>query len=351
MVTLTLALLHRQLLDIPRKSLFSPNPNTSPNPNLKPFVRPLPGVYWEKCNSTRASFIRKTKHFCLLQPYLVWKNLLRWSRKQIQKFVAHWKVAKNRLKEKSSGRMHTKRQNRKVCSSLRSISSSPDHWRTSKLPQQEFSQIEDFQTTLSSRSQLESSAGKPVTSRSTIQTPRQELRTTSPHSAGMKGSATSEGQKDNFFCRRKGLFRASTWSLVCQLHAYEKWRRCRNHNYQNKVGVHLSRYRSMASQRVLIYIVYILKIVCRTNRSLQGPPHERCLSIHPLDPIDVYKSLRSFPLSLSLSHSSRLTTRRTWTWSCLQLITKRLFTTVLSETTLEPFTNIVNDRTHCQALH
>ena len=33
MVTLTLALLHRQLLDIPRKSLFSPNPNTSPNLN------------------------------------------------------------------------------------------------------------------------------------------------------------------------------------------------------------------------------------------------------------------------------------------------------------------------------
>ena len=167
MVTLTLALLHRQLLDFPRKSLFSPHPNTNPNPNLKPFVRPLP----------RASFIRKTKHLCLLQPYLVWKNLLRWSRKQIQKFVAHWKFAKNRLKEKSSGRMHTKRQNRKVCSSLRSISSSPDHWRTSKLPQQGRVLSDwriDFQTTLSSRSQLESSAGKPVTSRSTIQTPRQD---------------------------------------------------------------------------------------------------------------------------------------------------------------------------------
>ena len=37
------------------------------------------------------------------------------------------KFAKNRLKEKSSGRMRTKRQNRKVCSSLRSISSSPSH--------------------------------------------------------------------------------------------------------------------------------------------------------------------------------------------------------------------------------
>ena len=38
------------------------------------------------------------------------------------------KFAKSRLKEKSSGRMRTKRQNRKVCScSLRSISSSPGH--------------------------------------------------------------------------------------------------------------------------------------------------------------------------------------------------------------------------------
>ena len=37
------------------------------------------------------------------------------------------KFAKNCLKEKSSGRMRTKRQNRKVCSFLRSISSSPGH--------------------------------------------------------------------------------------------------------------------------------------------------------------------------------------------------------------------------------
>ena len=118
------------------------------------------------------------------------------------------KFAKNRLKEKSSGRMRTKRQNRKVCSSLRSISSSPGHWRTSKLPQQGrvlSDRRRNFQTTLSSRSQLESSAGKQVTSSSTIQTPRQELRTTSPQGAGMKGSATSEGQKDNFSAERRSF--------------------------------------------------------------------------------------------------------------------------------------------------
>ena len=147
------------------------------------------------------------------------------------------KFAKNRLKEKSSGRMRTKRQNRKVCSSLRSISSSPGHWRTSKLPQQSRVLSDrriDFQTTLSSRSQLESSAGKPFTSSSTIQTPRQELRTTSPQGAGMKGSAHLDfrGPKGQLFLRNEGLFKASTWSLVSQLHACEKWRRCSNHNYQ-----------------------------------------------------------------------------------------------------------------------
>ena len=114
------------------------------------------------------------------------------------------KFAKNRLKEKSSGRMRTKRQNCKVCSSLRCISSFPGRWQTSKLPQQGRILSDrriDFKTTLSSRSQLESSAGKPFTSSSTIQTPRQELRTTSPQGAVM--CATSEGQEDNSFCRTK----------------------------------------------------------------------------------------------------------------------------------------------------
>ena len=46
------------------------------------------------------------------------------------------KFAKSRLKEKSSGRMRTKRQNRTACCFLRCISSSPGHWQHSKLPQQ-----------------------------------------------------------------------------------------------------------------------------------------------------------------------------------------------------------------------
>ena len=116
------------------------------------------------------------------------------------------KFAKSCLKEKSSGRKRTKRQNRKVCRFLRSLSSSPGHWQASKLSQEGRVLSDrkiDLQTTLSSRSQLESSDGKPFTSNSANQTPRQELRTTPLQGARMEGSATSEGQNDNFFYRTK----------------------------------------------------------------------------------------------------------------------------------------------------
>ena len=169
------------------------------------------------------------------------------------------KFAKSRLKEKSSGRMRTKRRNRKECCFLHFFSSSPGPWQTSKLPQEGRVLSDrkiDLQTTLLSRSQLESSAGKPFTSSWANQTPRQELRTTPLKGARMEGSATSEGQNDNFFYRTKneGLFKASTWSLVIQLHAREKWRRWGNHNYQKIrlecTQVAIDRNRSMASQRV-----------------------------------------------------------------------------------------------------
>ena len=70
----------------------------------------------------------------------------------------------------------------------------------------------------------------------------------------MKGSATSEGQKRQLFLQNEGLFKASTWSLVSQLHACENWRCCGNHNYQKIwlecTSVDIDRNRSMASQRV-----------------------------------------------------------------------------------------------------
>ena len=181
----------------------------------------------------------------LLQHYRVWKYLIRWSRKTNPKVRGTLKslpkiVSKRSHQEECVQSAQTARclapcvpsQVLQVTDELPSFPSKAElisDWRI------------DFQTTLPSRSQRESSAGKPVTSRSTIQTTRQKLRTTSPHGAGMKGSATSEGQKDNFFLQNEDLFKASTWSLVSQLHACEKWRRCSNHNYQK---IRLECYRS-----------------------------------------------------------------------------------------------------------
>ena len=71
---------------------------------------------------------------------------------------------------------------------------------------------------------------------------------------------------------------------------------------KNKVGVHLSRY--SLTKGFNLHCVHPKNSVCRTNRFLQGPPQERCLSIHPLDPTGAYKNRCK---SLSLSHSSRPT--------------------------------------------
>ena len=69
----------------------------------------------------------------------------------------------------------------------------------------------------------------------------------------MNGSATSEGQND-IFLQNEGVFKASTASLVSQLHAREKLRPYVNHNYQKIrlecAQVAIDRNRSMASQRV-----------------------------------------------------------------------------------------------------
>ena len=132
--------------------------------------------------------------------------------KQVQKFVAHWKFAKSRLKEKSSGRMRTKRQNRKECCFLRCFSSSSGRWKTSKLPQEGRVLSDrkiDVQTTLSSRSQLESSAGKPFTSSAANHTPRQELRTTPLQGVRMEGSATSaQRAKTTTFSTERRFFQS-----------------------------------------------------------------------------------------------------------------------------------------------
>ena len=69
----------------------------------------------------------------------------------------------------------------------------------------------------------------------------------------MNGSATWRA-RTTFFLQNEGLFKASTASLVSQLHAREDWRPNGNHNYQKIrlecAQVAIDRNRSMASQRV-----------------------------------------------------------------------------------------------------
>ena len=182
----------------------------------------------------------KKKRFCLLQPYLVWKFLSHWSRKTSPKVRGTLKSLPNSSQRKVIRKNAYKAPNRKVCCFLRCFSSSPGLWKTSKLPQEGrvlSDQKIDLQTTLSSRSLLESSAGKPFTSSSANQTPRQELRTTPLQGARMhmEGSATSECQNNTFFYRTKVL-------KVC-MHAKNGGAGV-TITKKIKVGVHPSRYRS-----------------------------------------------------------------------------------------------------------
>ena len=49
---------------------------------------------------------------------------------------------------------------------------------------------------------------------------------------GDEGKRNFRGPKRQLFQQNEGLFKAPTESLVSQLHAREKWRRCGHHNYQ-----------------------------------------------------------------------------------------------------------------------
>ena len=72
--------------------------------------------------------------------------------------------------------------------------------------------------------------------------------------ARMKGSASSEGQNDNFFCRTKVFSKRQQHRLSLSCMHAKKWRPCGNHNYQKIrlecAQVAINRNRSMASQRV-----------------------------------------------------------------------------------------------------
>ena len=98
----------------------------------------------KKSNPTRASFIRKKKRFCLLQPYLVWKFLSHWSRKTSPKVRG---TLKNMPKVVSK-RSHQEEcvQSAKTAKSVASCVASQVLQVADKLPsfprKAEFSQIE-----------------------------------------------------------------------------------------------------------------------------------------------------------------------------------------------------------------
>ena len=77
----------------------------------QPFVRPLPGVQTQK-NAILQERLLSEKRSTFVYSNLTLSESIFFAdhEKQIQKFVAHRKVCQNRLKEKSSGRMRTKRQ-------------------------------------------------------------------------------------------------------------------------------------------------------------------------------------------------------------------------------------------------
>ena len=221
-------------------------------------MRPLPGVQnWEKSNPTKSSFIRKKKRFCLLQPYLVWKFCLTDHEKQVQKFVAYWKVCqkssqrevirKNSYKASKPQRVLLPALLLKFSRSLTNVQASPGRQRSlrskDRCPNHAVvliaAGIERWQT-------VHFQLSKPDT----------KTRTAYNATAGREdgGKRNFRGPKRQLFLQNKGFFKASTWSLIIQLHAREKWRHWGNHNYQKIrlecTQVAIDRNRSMASQRV-----------------------------------------------------------------------------------------------------
>ena len=228
----------------------------------QPFEIPLPGVQiWETRHSEKMPFIRKKETFFVHYNLSLFTSTYFTDHEtQIQTFMGHWKVSQSRLKEKRARTKSTTQQVRGVCSSLRCISwsFSPCHCQTSKLPQQGrlfSSQKIDFQTTLSSESQLESGAGKcSLPAQQSETKTRTAYNSTTWRADGEKRNFT--GPKRQLFLQNEGVFEGSTSSLVSQLHPGKKWRRCGNHNYQKLkfecTQVTIVRNRTMESQRVKI---------------------------------------------------------------------------------------------------
>ena len=227
----------------------------------------------------------------ILQPYLVWKLLSHWSRKTNPKVRGTLKSLPKIVSKRSHQEecVHS-RQNREVWCFLRCISSSPGLWQTSKLSPTRHSPLRS-KDRRPSHAVVEIAAGieRWQTVHSQLSKPDTKTRTAYNSSVGRgdEGKRNFGGLKRQLFLQNKGLFKASTASLVSQLHAREKWRPYGNQNYQKIrlefTQVAIDRNRSMASQRVkVLFTVLYRKIgkiwhasmfLTKTSRANLFSPH------------------------------------------------------------------------------
>ena len=177
--------------------------------------------------------------------------------KQIQKFVAHWKVC-----QKSSQR-EVIRKNAYIAPKPQSVFLPALHLKFSR-------SLTNFQASQARQSSLRSRDRCPnhsviwiadgierwQTVHFQLSKPDTKTRTAYNSTAGHgdEGKRNFRGPKRQLFPQNEGFFKASTASLVSQLNARKKGRRCGNHNYQKIrlkcTQVAIDRNRSMASQRV-----------------------------------------------------------------------------------------------------
>ena len=155
--------------------------------------------------------------------------------KQIQKFVAHWKVC-----QKSSQR-EVIRKNAYIAPKPQSVLLPALHLKFSR-------SLTNFQASPARHSPFRSKDRRPShavvwiaagierwpTVHSQLSKPDTKTRPAYTSTVGRRdeGKRNFGGSKRQLFQQNEGLFKASAASLVSQLHAREKWRPYGNYNYQ-----------------------------------------------------------------------------------------------------------------------
>ena len=179
----------------------------------------------------------KKKHFCILQPYLVWKLLSHWSRKTNPKVRGTLKG----LPKIVSKRSHQEEYLPSIAPKPHSVFLPALHLKLSR-------SLTNFQPSPARHSPPRSKDRRPnhavvwnaagverwQTVHSQLSKPDTKTRTAYNSTVGRadEGKRNFRGSKRQLFLQNEGLFKASTASIVSQLHAREKWRLYSNHNYQ-----------------------------------------------------------------------------------------------------------------------